>query len=74
MTIEHRQDAAVNVVLALFERDRGAEQSARQLLSSVAPAFEDTALQHALAAPLADWPNDLAAMTANRSLEVPIQR
>jgi hypothetical protein len=74
MTIEHRQDPAVNVVLALFERDRGAEASARQLLDSVAPAFEGAALQQVLTAPLADWPSDLAAMTANRSLEVPLAR
>jgi len=74
MTIEHRQDPAVNVVLALFERDRGAEPSARELLASVAPAFEGAALQQALAAPLAQWPADFAAMTAVRSIEVPLAR
>jgi len=74
MPIAHREDPGINVVLALFERDRGAEPSARELLASVAPAFEGAALQQALTAPLAQWPGDFAAMTAVRSIEVPLAR
>ena len=60
-----RAAPAINVVLALFERDAGHESLARQMLGSVAERFPLGApLHRALAAPLAQWPAGLQAMIA----------
>jgi hypothetical protein len=65
LTRERRMAPAINVALALFERDAGNEPFARQLLGSVAESFgADAPLRRALALPLADWPPDLPSMLA----------
>jgi len=65
LPMARRRYPAINVVLALFERDAGSAESARQLLGSVAAQFgPDAPLQRALSAPLATWPPDLPSMLA----------
>jgi len=59
-----RRHPSINVVLALFDRDSGEERRARALLGSVADSFPGTPVEQALAAPLAQWPSTLDAMTA----------
>jgi len=65
-----RAHPAINVVLALFERDAGNEASARALLSSSVEAFRGSPVARALQQPLSAWPADFASMTADDSLEV----
>jgi hypothetical protein len=60
---ERRSQPKINVVLALFERDAGNEQLARNLLGSVVSSFPGTPAQEALLAPLGSWPRDLHSMT-----------
>jgi len=60
----------INVVLALWERDEGREDSARALLRSSAPSYPGAPVQRAVDGALAAWPADFAAMTADPSLEV----
>jgi len=65
LTRERRMAPAINVALALFERDAGNDPFARQLLGSVAEFFgADAPLRRALDLPLAAWPPDLASMLA----------
>ena len=62
---DRRREPAINVVLALFERDAGNEASARQLLDSVAFRFPgDAPLHRALGESLDRWPGDLQSMIA----------
>jgi hypothetical protein len=65
LPVARRMEPALNVVLALFERDAGNEASARQLLGSVAHKFpSDAPLHAALQTPLGTWPQGLQAMIA----------
>jgi hypothetical protein len=70
LPVERRSHPSINVVLALFERDRGNESAARALLGSVADSFPDSPVSRALTQPLAQWPADFAAMTLDESLQV----
>jgi hypothetical protein len=70
LPVSRRQHPAINVVLALWERDEGREDSARALLRSSAPSYPGAPVQRAADAALAAWPADFAAMTADPSLEV----
>lgn len=70
LPLERRQNPAINVVLALWDRDEGKEDEARALLRSSADAYPRSVLQRALSSPLAEWPPDFASMTADPSLEV----
>lgn len=71
LPIERRQHPAINVVLALWDRDDGKDAEARELLRSSAASYPAASpIQRALEAPLAAWPPDFASMTANPSLEV----
>ncbi|MGE5360891.1 MAG: tetratricopeptide repeat protein, partial [Bacteroidales bacterium] len=64
---ERRAAPEINVVLALFERDAGDEQAARQFLESVADRFaSDAPLQAARHHALSEWPVDLHSMIAAR--------
>ena len=60
---ERRQDPAINVVLALWDRDEGKDEEARALLRSSAASYPQAPLQAALTAPLPSWPSDFATMT-----------
>jgi hypothetical protein len=74
LPLSRRSHPALNVVLALFERDAGREESARALLASVAASFPDSPVERALTAPLSTWPSDFATMTEDESLQVPTTR
>jgi hypothetical protein len=73
LSLDRRQHPAINVVLALWDRDEGKEQEARALLQSSAGAYRGTPLNRAVNAPLAEWPPDLASMTENAALRVRVQ-
>jgi hypothetical protein len=70
MTTARRQHPAINVVLALWDRDDGKDDEARALLGSSAASYPGAPLQRALISPLSAWPADFASMTADPSLEV----
>jgi hypothetical protein len=70
LPVERRQHPAINVVLALWDRDDGKDDEARALLRSSAASYPGAPLQRALDSPLSGWPADFAAMTADPSLEV----
>jgi hypothetical protein len=70
LPIERREHPAINVVLALWDRDDGKEEEARALLQSSAPSYPGAPVQRALERPLSAWPSDFAAMTADPRLEV----
>jgi hypothetical protein len=70
LPLERRQHPAINVVLALWDRDDGKEEEARALLESSAPSYPGSAVRTALTLPLAAWPPDFASMTADPSLAV----
>ena len=65
-----RQHPAINVVLALFERDAGNEADARALLATSASAYPDSPISRSMNQPLSSWPADFGAMTADLSIEV----
>ena len=67
---EERDEPAINVVLALFERDAGNDAGARVLLGTSVHAFPHTAAERALHLPLSEWPKDFASMTSNPALEM----
>jgi len=67
---ERRSNPAINVVLALWDRDDGREEEARALLQSSAGSYRSAVLQRALTSPLSAWPSDFASMTADPSVEV----
>ena len=71
LPLERRQHPAINVVLALWERDRGSESTARAFLTSSASAFPDSAVQAAITSPLSAWPADFATITEDISLQIP---
>ena len=71
---ERRMHPAINVVLALFERDAGNENDARAFLASVVKHFPNSPVESALKAPMKDWPADFATMTGDPTLEVPLTR
>ncbi len=66
---------SLGVVQALAARDSGDEAAARGILGEVAKVFPRPGVSRALAAPMADWPASLHAMTgenlADRPLGVP---
>jgi len=62
---ERRSEPRINVVLALFERDAGNEELARNLLGSVVRFFPNTPAARAVRTSIGDWPRDLNAMTAS---------
>jgi hypothetical protein len=68
-----REQPAINVVLALFERDNGQDTSAKALLSSVVDNYPDSPVSRALSQPLAQWPQDFASMTKDDRLQVDIR-
>lgn len=70
---DRRQHPAINVVLALFERDAGNIDAAKALLESVAASFPDSPVERALTQPLAQWPPDFAAITRDDRLQVDIK-
>ena len=70
LPVERRQHPAINVVLALWDRDDGKEEEARELLQSSAPGYPRGAVQRALESPLAAWPADFASMTADPAVQV----
>ena len=70
LPMDRRTHPAINVVLALWDRDDGREEEARALLQSSAPSYPGMPVQRALTAPLSEWPADFASMTADPSLEV----
>jgi hypothetical protein len=70
LPVERRRHPAINVVLALWERDRGSEPTARAFLGSSAGAFANSPVQRAVIAPLSEWPSDFATMTEDVSLQI----
>ena len=70
LSIARRQHPAINVVLALWDRDEGKDEEARALLRSSAPSYPGAPVQRALDQPLAAWPADFAGMTADPTLAV----
>ena len=70
---ERRQHPAINVVLALFERDSQNDGTAKALLNSVVESFRDSPVERALSQPLAQWPPDFASMTRDDRLQVDIR-
>jgi hypothetical protein len=61
-----RTDPRINVVIALFERDRGNEGSARQFLAQAAQSMPNSPVAAAAARPMSEWPRTLAELTAER--------
>jgi len=75
LPMARRQHPAINVVLALWDRDDGKDAEARALLRSSAASYPAASpVQRALEAPLAAWPPDFASMTADPTLEVRMAR
>jgi hypothetical protein len=75
LPMERRQHPAINVVLALWDRDDEKDAEARALLRSSAASYPAASpVQRALEAPLAAWPPDFASMTADPTLEVRMAR
>jgi hypothetical protein len=70
---DRRQHPAINVVLALFERDARNDASAKLFLNSVVENFRDSPVERALSQPLAQWPPDFAAITRDDRLQVDIR-
>jgi hypothetical protein len=64
VAVERRSDPRVNVVIALFERDRGNEASARRFLEDAARTYAPAALL--LQKPIAAWPKTLVEVTEAR--------
>ena len=63
LPVERRADPRVNLVIALFERDKGNEESARRFLEDAARSLPGTPAAAAVSRPLAEWPKTLAGMT-----------
>ena len=51
LPLERRQHPAINIVLALWDRDEGKEEEARALLQSSAPSYPGAPLQRAVGPP-----------------------
>jgi len=67
---DRRGHPAINVVLALWDRDEGNEERARVLLQTSADSYPNAPVQRALTAPLSAWPPDFAGMTEDLTLEI----
>ena len=63
LAIERRADPRMNVIIALFERDRGNEESARRFLADAARSLPGTPAAIAVSQPIDRWPRSLTAMT-----------
>ena len=70
LPIERRQHPAINVVLALWDRDDGKDEEAHALLRSSAPSYAGAPVQRAVDLPLSAWPADFAAMTEDPTVSV----
>jgi hypothetical protein len=70
LPIERRQHPAINVVLALWDRDDGKDEEAHALLRSSAPSYPGAPVQRAIDLPLSSWPADFAAMTEDPTVAV----
>ena len=70
LPIERRQHPAINIVLALWDRDDGKDAEAHALLRSSAPSYAGAPVQRALDLPLSAWPADFAAMTEDPTVSV----
>jgi hypothetical protein len=66
LPLERRADPRMNLIIALFERARGNEPSARRFLEDAARSLPGTPAAAAVSKPMADWPDSLAAMTETR--------
>jgi hypothetical protein len=58
-----RTDPRFNLIIALFQRERGDEESARRYLEDAASKLPGTPAAAALSKPMAQWPQSLAEMT-----------
>jgi hypothetical protein len=74
LPVERRAHPAINVVLALWERDANNASQARALLASVAASFPGSPVQDALSAPLERWPADFGSMTWDERLSIGMKR
>jgi len=63
LPLERRADPRMNLIIALFERTRGNEPSARRFLEDAARSLPGTPAAAAVSQPMADWPGSLAEMT-----------
>jgi len=61
---ERRGDPRMNLVIALFEREKGNEESARRFLEDAARSLPGTPAAVAVSRPMSEWPKSLADMTA----------
>ncbi len=61
---EWRADPRMNLIIALFERDKGNEESARRFLENAAGSLPGTPAAVAVSRPMSEWPKSLAEMTA----------
>jgi hypothetical protein len=61
---EWRADPRMNLIIALFERDKGNEESARRFLENAASSLPGTPAAAAVSRPMSEWPKSLAEMTA----------
>jgi hypothetical protein len=64
---DRRADPRINIVIALFEREKGNEESARRFLSEAARQLPGTPAALAVSRPMETWPRSLAGMTATPS-------
>jgi hypothetical protein len=60
---DRRADPRMNVVIALFEREKGNEESARRFLAEAARQLPGTPAAVAVGRPMETWPRSLAGMT-----------
>lgn len=63
LPVTMRSDPRFNLIIALFQRERGDEQSARRFLEDAASKLPGTPAAAALSQPMAQWPRSLAEMT-----------
>jgi hypothetical protein len=70
LPVERRQHPAINVVLALWDRDEGKDEEAHALLRSSAASYPSSPVTRAVDSPLSAWPADFASMTADPTLDV----
>jgi hypothetical protein len=71
LPIERRQHAAINVVLALWDRDEGKADEARALLETSAGAYPpESPVRRALDQPLSAWPPDFASMITDPGVAI----
>jgi hypothetical protein len=68
---DRRTDPRMNLIIALFERDKGNEESARRFLQDAARSLPGTPAAAAVSRPMSEWPTSLAEMTAAPVVGVP---